>query len=309
MDALDLVIFTILSVSAANPSDFWLSDWNFGFGSVNSPHSLPYHVHIPSQKSVCDKMMSWLEMLGHNNSYSCQPLPKDIHEVIPEFCAIAGVETFNICKDGSQEQLSTEACLGEFLQDFEEKSVLFDRCLCHGYVENYAAMWTIWRMMCEDPVHYHPFYPPYFPNEDYVFSRFGRSSVFSEHSLHLRDEDLLARNCWTYGREDCWEAYSYKNKVFYPNQCVNSNSFSFCKVNGSMVNCIESKPCVFPFIYRGEEYHDCTTVNNGMNNGQSWCSTETQGGVFDMVGQETKWNLCKECRFIVKSVRKYNTLN
>ena len=31
----------------------------------------------------------------------------------------------------------------------------FNRCLCHGYVENYAGMWTIWRMMCEDPVHYH----------------------------------------------------------------------------------------------------------------------------------------------------------
>ena len=76
-----------------------------------------------------------------------------------------------------------------------------------------------------------------------------------------------------------------------------------------MVNCIESKPYVFPFIYRGEEYHDCTTVNNGMNNGQRWCSTETEGGVFDIVESENKWNICKEFRFIVKSVRKYNTLN
>ena len=33
--------------------------------------------------------------------------------------------------------------------------MIFNRCLCHGYVENYASMWTIWKMMCEDPVHYH----------------------------------------------------------------------------------------------------------------------------------------------------------
>ena len=31
----------------------------------------------------------------------------------------------------------------------------FNRCLCHGYVEKYAAMRTIWKMMCEDPDHYH----------------------------------------------------------------------------------------------------------------------------------------------------------
>ena len=34
--------------------------------------------------------------------------------------------------------------------------MIFNRCLCHGYVENYAAMWTIWKIMCEEePVHYH----------------------------------------------------------------------------------------------------------------------------------------------------------
>ena len=33
--------------------------------------------------------------------------------------------------------------------------MIFNRCLCHGYVENYAAMWTIWRLMCEDPAHYY----------------------------------------------------------------------------------------------------------------------------------------------------------
>jgi len=298
LEATRLAILYLFLLSLGNSSKSWFQDWPFWYG--NSPHSLPSHVHVPPQKSVCDKMMSWLEILGHNNSYSCQPLPSDLHEILPQFCSIAGLETFNHC----QQNQEAEACLMESLQDVGENSVIFNRCLCHGYVENYAAMWTIWRMMCEDPVHYHPFYPPYFPNEDSVFSRFGRSSVFSELSLHLRDDTLLARNCWTYGLEDCWESYSYKNKVFYPNQCVNA-SFSFCKANGSMVNCIESKPCVFPFIYRGEEYHDCTTVNNGFNNGQSWCPTETQGGVFDIIENIIKWNLCKECHDVVMTDIKF----
>ena len=43
-------------------------------------------------------------------------------------------------------------CLGEVLQDVGQNSKLFNRCLCHGYLENYAAMWTIWRMICEQPI-------------------------------------------------------------------------------------------------------------------------------------------------------------
>ena len=42
--------------------------------------------------------------------------------------------------------------MGEVLQDIGQNSKLFSRCLCHGYLENYAAMWTIWRMMCEQPL-------------------------------------------------------------------------------------------------------------------------------------------------------------
>ena len=72
-------------------------------------------------------------------------------EAIPEYCSIAGVETINNCKMKNQ-MLNGSDCLGEALQDVGQNSKLFNRCLCHGYLENYAAMWTIWRMMCEQPI-------------------------------------------------------------------------------------------------------------------------------------------------------------
>ena len=72
-------------------------------------------------------------------------------EVIPEYCSIAGVETVNNCKMENQ-MLNGSDCLGEVLHNVGQNSKLFSRCLCHGYLENYAAMWTIWRMMCEQPL-------------------------------------------------------------------------------------------------------------------------------------------------------------
>ena len=77
IEASGSAILLLFLSTLGNASDSWFLNWPFWAG--NSPHSFPSHVHVPPQKSVCDKMMSWLEMLGHNNSYSCQPLPSDIH--------------------------------------------------------------------------------------------------------------------------------------------------------------------------------------------------------------------------------------
>ena len=112
--------------------------------------------------------------------------------------------------------------------------MVFHRCLCHGYVENYAGMWTIWRMMCEDPVHYH-----------------GHS-----HSL----VDAVKRS----GR-------SQASGILKTLTCFSSlSSFNFQR---NVVGCQteDGETCVFPFIYRGEVYSKCTSVNAD----KPWCFTGT----------------------------------
>ena len=49
------------------------------------------------------------------------------------------------------------------------------------------------------------------------------------------------------------------------------------------------KKCVFPFVFKGQTYEECTTAEN---NGVHWCSTEvdSQGIHFD----DTKWGHCGE---------------
>ena len=64
--------------AAAN--DSWFLDWSWGYGHYHhNPHLPHFHLHDPPQRSVCDKLVSWMDVLAHNNSYSCQPLPTDIH--------------------------------------------------------------------------------------------------------------------------------------------------------------------------------------------------------------------------------------
>ena len=109
------------------------------------PHHLP-SAYVPPQKSVCDKMLLWMEMLGHNNSYSCSLLPRNTHGkrrkhyffikaslkrsffytilcklindsgTVLEYCNVAGLETFNNCNKVGEEQSRIEECLDESLQ-------------------------------------------------------------------------------------------------------------------------------------------------------------------------------------------------
>ena len=172
LEATRLVILYLFLLSLGNSSKSWFQDWPFWSG--NSPHSLSSHVHVPPHRSVCDKMMFWLEMLGHNNSYSCQPLPSDIHgvyninsnscvydlnfsEILPQFCSIAGLETFNHC----QQNQEAEACLMESLQVFIYQ---FYKLIClHYWIEHVFSgcwrefwafpqmlvSWLCWELCCD----------------------------------------------------------------------------------------------------------------------------------------------------------------
>ena len=39
------------------------------------------------------------------------------------------------------------------------------------------------------------------------------------------------------------------------------------------IQTLDGKPCVFPFVYKGETYFDCTTEDDKDN--KQWCSTTT----------------------------------
>jgi syndecan 4 len=46
--------------------------------------------------------------------------------------------------------------------------------------------------------------------------------------------------------------------------------------------------CVLPFTYNGKTYGNCTTVDNGYNNGSAWCATGSNAA--------TKWGICDDYR-------------
>ncbi len=53
-------------------------------------------------------------------------------------------------------------------------------------------------------------------------------------------------------------------------------------VNGGTAH---GEPCVFPFLFQGKEYLDCTT--DGRGDGRLWCAT-----TYDY-DQEKKWGFCE----------------
>merc|ERR1712106_693248 len=66
-----------------------------------------------------------------------------------------------------------------------------------------------------------------------------------------------------------------------------------------------SRPCIFPFEYRGYKYTSCTTAND--NSGKPWCAINIQNGE-EMKPQSGKWAWChsngktasRPCRFPFK---------
>lgn len=53
-------------------------------------------------------------------------------------------------------------------------------------------------------------------------------------------------------------------------------------VNGGTAH---GEPCIFPFLFQGTEYYDCTT--DGRGDGRLWCATSYD---YD---QDKKWGFCE----------------
>ena len=72
--------------------------------------------------------------------------------------------------------------------------------------------------------------------------------------------------------------------------CIFLTALSKCKTtpDGPQVEV----PCVFPFIYKGKEYNECTFQKGDV---KAWCSTKVDGNG-KHVGGQRQWGYCeKEC--------------
>ena len=72
--------------------------------------------------------------------------------------------------------------------------------------------------------------------------------------------------------------------------CIFLTALSKCKTtpDGPQVEA----PCVFPFIYKGKEYNECTFQKGDV---KAWCSTKVDGNG-KHVGGQRQWGYCeKEC--------------
>merc|ERR1711874_112527 len=59
---------------------------------------------------------------------------------------------------------------------------------------------------------------------------------------------------------------------------------------------LHGKQCIFPFQYRGETYHSCTTTNS--KNYKAWCATEINYSG-EVINQ--KWGDCEpDCTLLTK---------
>ena len=103
-----------------------------------------------------------MEILKHFSSTQCQTLNNTVSANIQDFCTVAAVEIFIDCKKEHADSSTIDECLTSILGTLPSFSSLFSSCLCHGYIENYASMWAVWNMICD---------------EDAPHTSFGDSSV------------------------------------------------------------------------------------------------------------------------------------
>ena len=54
---------------------------------------------------------------------------------------------------------------------------------------------------------------------------------------------------------------------------------------------MKDQPCAFPFIYKGQKYFECTSVEDPDN--RSWCSIKTDENENHVKGKNT-WGYCQE---------------
>jgi len=93
---------------------------------------------------LCSSLLHILEVLAQDNTANCQPMPSNVKGVIPDLCSKAAVEVVNNCKS----QNGGSDCLRESRKALNS-SELLSSCLCHGYLDMYAGLWTTWKLMCE----------------------------------------------------------------------------------------------------------------------------------------------------------------
>jgi len=98
------------------------------------------HQAAPSaEPGLCASLVSKMEMLNKGTPATCKPMPENVSGQLKEFCTTSSAETANGCDDAT--------CFGEALQSVGG-SELLTGCLCHGYLDVYASLWTTWKLVC-----------------------------------------------------------------------------------------------------------------------------------------------------------------
>ena len=85
---------------------------------------------------------------------------------------------------------------------------------------------------------------------------------------------------WGYCREVCLETITDHAKETKEQNCLTTEDSP-----------IKGRPCAFPFIYKGQKYFECTSVEDPNN--RSWCSIKTDENDIHVKGKNT-WGYCQE---------------
>ena len=84
--------------------------------------------------------------------------------------------------------------------------------------------------------------------------------------------------------------YSYVGSL--PKLDVQGSSLGKCTVVEKGTN--ESKPCQFPFIYKDQIFHGCTTVLYKTGDTFPWCSTKRKPGDLEHLTGDQNYGNCSD---------------
>jgi len=93
----------------------------------------------PVEPGLCSSLVSKMEILNKGTPGTCKPMPDNVSGPLKQFCTTSSAEIANGCDDAT--------CFGEALQSVGS-SELLTGCLCHGYLDVYASLWTTWKLVC-----------------------------------------------------------------------------------------------------------------------------------------------------------------
>lgn len=104
------------------------------------------HGHQPAastEPDLCSSLLSNMKRVNKGTPDTCKPLQDKVSGVLKKFCTSAAAEMVNACTNGQD-----EGCLGDAIQGASSSNLL-SGCLCHGYLDVYASLWTTWKLMCK----------------------------------------------------------------------------------------------------------------------------------------------------------------